>query len=288
MKELSEIRKDIDAIDQQIVELYEKRMELTTQVADYKISTGKQVFDAARELQKLAAVEELAHSEFTRQGVHELFEHIMTMSRKKQYQLLTEHGMVYETGFTAAEDDVSATKAAVLSSAEAISAHIPKEVSVLTCETFPEMAELIRQDPDIVGFLEVGMEWYYGNVLGYYNEIANHDLTIIRSFEVEGDETKRCLLISNNRIAVKDADTLSMCFEAPDSCGSLYHLLSHLTYNDLNLNRIGSVVINTDPLDYRFFIDVSGNINDPAIQNAVRGLSQEARNFRILGNYKTR
>ena len=89
MKELTEIRNEIDSIDRQIVALYEKRMELTTQVADYKISTGKQVFDAERELQKLASVEDLTHSEFTRQGVHELFEHIMTMSRKKQYQLLT-------------------------------------------------------------------------------------------------------------------------------------------------------------------------------------------------------
>lgn len=288
MKELSEIRKDIDAIDRQIVDLYEKRMELTTQVADYKISTGKQVFDADREMQKLSSVENLAHSEFTRQGVHELFEHIMTMSRKKQYQLLTEHGITAETGFMITADDVSATKAAVLSSAEAVSAHIPADVTVIVCESFSEMAERIKQDPDIVGFLEVGMEWYYGNVLGYYNEIANHDLTIIRSYEMEGDETRRCLLISEKRIVVEDANTLSMCFEAPDTCGSLYHLLSHITYNNLNLNRIGSVVISTDPLDYRFFVDVSGNINDPAIQNAVRGLSQEAIRFRILGNYKTR
>lgn len=288
MKELSEIRKDIDAIDRQIVDLYEKRMDLTTQVADYKISTGKQVFDADREMQKLSAVEDLAHSEFTRQGVHELFEHIMTMSRKKQYQLLTEHGITPNTEFTFSADDVSATKAAVLSSAEAVSAHIPADVTVVVCESFSEMAKLIKQDPDIVGFLEVGMEWYYGNVLGYYNEIANHDLTIIRSYEMEGDETRRCLLISAKRIAVWDANTLTMCFEASDQCGSLYHLLSHITYNNLNLNRIGSVVINTDPLDYRFFVDVSGNINDPAIQNAVRGLSQEAIRFRILGNYKTR
>ena len=105
---------------------------------------------------------------------------------------------------------------------------------------------------------------------------------------MEGDETKRCLLIAGKRAAVEDADTLSICFEAPDTCGSLYHLLSHITYNDLNLNRIGSVVIRTDPLDYRFFVDLTGNINDPAIQNALRGLSQEAVNFRILGNYRSR
>ena len=45
MKDLSEIRKDIDVIDRQIIELYKQRMELTTEVAEYKISTGKAVLD---------------------------------------------------------------------------------------------------------------------------------------------------------------------------------------------------------------------------------------------------
>ena len=71
MKDLSEIRKDIDSIDQQIVDLYEKRMELTTQVAEYKISTGKAVFDKEREVSKLESVAKLAHSDFTSHGARE-------------------------------------------------------------------------------------------------------------------------------------------------------------------------------------------------------------------------
>ena len=49
MKDLQDIRKDIDRIDDQIVELYEERMKLTSEVAEYKINTGKQVFDKERE-----------------------------------------------------------------------------------------------------------------------------------------------------------------------------------------------------------------------------------------------
>ncbi len=82
------------------------------------------------------------------------------------------------------------------------------------------------------------------------------------------------------------ADKITMCFEAPDVCGSLYHLMSHLTYNNLNMNRIESIVISRDPLDYRFFMDVSGNLKDAPIQNALLGFSEEARNFKILGNYR--
>ena len=49
MKDLLDIRNEIDGIDRQIVELFENRMMLTTQVAEYKISTGKAVFDKERE-----------------------------------------------------------------------------------------------------------------------------------------------------------------------------------------------------------------------------------------------
>ena len=92
MKDLLDIRNEIDGIDRQIVELFENRMVLTTQVAEYKISTGKAVFDKEREVSKLDSVASLAHSDFNSHGVRELFEHIMSVSRKRQYQLLTEHG----------------------------------------------------------------------------------------------------------------------------------------------------------------------------------------------------
>ena len=99
MKDLQDIRKDIDRIDDQIVELYEERMKLTSEVAEYKINTGKQVFDKEREESKLATLQKKAESDFTRHGIRELFEQIMAMSRKKQYKLLTEHGIVQKQEF---------------------------------------------------------------------------------------------------------------------------------------------------------------------------------------------
>lgn len=41
MRELVDIRKEIDSVDADIVALYEKRMKLAEQVAEYKIGTGK-------------------------------------------------------------------------------------------------------------------------------------------------------------------------------------------------------------------------------------------------------
>ncbi len=103
MKELSEIRKDIDVIDQQIIDLYKKRMDLTTEVAEYKISTGKAVLDREREKSKLDTLSALVDTEFSKNGVRELFEQIMSTSRKKQYQLLTEQGRAEDLGLTEIE-----------------------------------------------------------------------------------------------------------------------------------------------------------------------------------------
>ena len=49
MISLEEIRKNLDEIDSEIVALYEKRMQLCKEVAEYKIATGKKVFDKERE-----------------------------------------------------------------------------------------------------------------------------------------------------------------------------------------------------------------------------------------------
>ena len=60
--DLLELRNELDSIDRNIVELYEKRMAVCEQVAAYKIETGKRVFDKEREQQKLKAVSALAHN----------------------------------------------------------------------------------------------------------------------------------------------------------------------------------------------------------------------------------
>ena len=53
MKDLLELRDEIDKIDREIVSLYEQRMEIAEGVAEYKINTGKKVFDKEREVSKL-------------------------------------------------------------------------------------------------------------------------------------------------------------------------------------------------------------------------------------------
>ena len=89
--DLTELRERIDAIDAQMVELFEQRMDICRQVAQYKIASGKNVLDKSREAEKLARVRALASNEFNGFCIVELFEQIISMSRKLQYQLLMEN-----------------------------------------------------------------------------------------------------------------------------------------------------------------------------------------------------
>ena len=88
MIDLSVSRQQIDEIDSQIVDLFEKRMAVSNEVAKYKLKTGKPVFDKEREEQKLEKLGSMSHNEFNERAVRELFSQIMSISRKYQYGVL--------------------------------------------------------------------------------------------------------------------------------------------------------------------------------------------------------
>ena len=104
MKDLLELREKIDKVDKQIVALFEERMQISEDVAKYKIANGKKVFDKDRERSKLETLKGLAENDFNRHGIEELFQQIMSMSRKLQYQLLTENGAAGRLPFIAVDD----------------------------------------------------------------------------------------------------------------------------------------------------------------------------------------
>ena len=63
MDELQDLRRDIDAIDRELVELFRRRMDVTRRVGEYKRERDMPVLDQARERQVLQNKGELAGEE---------------------------------------------------------------------------------------------------------------------------------------------------------------------------------------------------------------------------------
>ena len=337
MTELSVLRGELDVIDKQIVELYEKRMAVCEKVAEYKIQTGKKVFDKEREDAKIAALTALTDSDFNSHAIEELFRQIMSISRKRQYQLLAREGVIGRLPFTQVESDALEA----ISEGMADFAVLPIEKS--TAGFVSEIYDLLlKYDDYIVGEQIIRIEHTLlglpGTKLSDIKTVCSHEQGLMQCEEflnehrdwqqvavdntamaakkvakeqdasqaaiasafagevfglevlkehistTKGNST-RFIIVSNQRIFEKDANKISICFETPHRSGALYHILSHFIYNNLNMSKIESRPIPERNWEYRFFVDVEGNLNDSAVKNALRGITEEAANVKILGNY---
>ena len=102
--------------------------------------------------------------------------------------------------------------------------------------------------------------------------------------DVSGNTT-RFVIVSKERCFLKNAGKVAVIFETPNETGTLYNLLSPIVYNDLNMMKIESRPLRSKKWDSRFFVEFEGNLADPGVKYALRGMYEEAKAFRLLGNY---
>lgn len=376
MASLEELRIQLDDIDEQIIRLYEKRMEACEEVADYKAKTGKKVYDKTRELQKLAAAQGQLANKSYETGVRELFQLLMSVSRKLQYQKLTQQGASGRLAFIGmsqlkthdarivfqgAEGAYSQEALRAYFGEQANCFHVPKwrdameaiedgtaDYAVLPIENSTAGAVsavydlLVEFENYIVAEVVIpishvlcglpdssidGLRRIYSHPQGlmqcerFFSEHGNieqisvantaqaaekvwdeHDLTqgaICSAYAAKRNglavlkeqvndaknNSTRFIIVTNQKVFLEDAKKISICLEVPHESGSLYQILSHFIYNNLNMTKIESRPIEERPWEYRFFIDFEGNLADSAVKNAIRGLREEARSLKILGNY---
>lgn len=84
--DLKDIRNEIDSIDNELIELFKRRMDCSRAVAKYKLENGMDIFNAERENQILHSVKEKGgeHGKSARL----LYSSIMELSRALQHDLL--------------------------------------------------------------------------------------------------------------------------------------------------------------------------------------------------------
>ena len=374
--DLNDLRVEIDSVDRQLVDLFEQRMDIATQIADYKIANGKKVFDRDREIQKIKTVKEMAHTDFNKTGVEELFSMLMSISRKLQYQKLQEKGATGRLPFIPIDaldkknsrvcyqgaegayseiamkkffgDDVNCFHVetfrdamSVLEEGSADYAVLPIENS--TAGVISETYDLLTEYENyIVGeqIIEIRhcLMGVPGAKLDDIKTVYSHPQSLLQSSRFladhsdirqigmknnafaakkvaeDGDKTQaaiasslaakiygldiieeginqadsnstRFIIVANQKVFLKGSKKISLCLEIPHEAGSLYHIMSHFIYNNLNMTKIESRPIEDKDWEYRFFIDFDGNLEDSAVKNALRGLREEAKMMKVLGNY---
>lgn len=88
MKSLTECREALDAVDREIVRLFEMRMEIACDVARYKAAHQLPVLDRSREAQVLDSRAAMVKDPHWAQSVRRLYENVMAISRAEQERLL--------------------------------------------------------------------------------------------------------------------------------------------------------------------------------------------------------
>lgn len=83
MRELSEIRREIDGIDAELVALFVRRMRAVEDVAEAKRASGIAVLDAAREQAVLDRAAAIAGADYAAEA-RELMTWVMSISRRRQ------------------------------------------------------------------------------------------------------------------------------------------------------------------------------------------------------------
>ena len=184
MRDLSELRVDIDAIDHQILKLYEERLKLSDEVAVYKIANHKNVYDKKREQEKLDALASLASDDFSRKGVQELFEQIMSGSRKKQYRMLAEAGLMGPINYTCVDEFDFSNKTVVYQGVEgaysqaATFEYFGDDIDNFPVGTWREAIEALRTGRADAAVLPIENSTA-GSVYENYDLLMENDVNII-------------------------------------------------------------------------------------------------------------
>ena len=375
MKDLLESRNEIDQIDSEIVRLFERRMDVCKDVAEYKLHTGKPVLDRKRELDKIATLKEKASNRFYSHGVEELFEQIMAMSRKMQYKMLTEEGVNNDIGFDIVDslptDDIKVVYQGIPGaySQQAATEYFKDKAEYVNVTTFREAMKWVRDGKAnyavlpmenssagivtdvcdllvefsncIVDTFDVKIEHCLCGIKGSkiedIKDVYSHPQAFMQSnkfieehgwgkvnlantaisaryISEQSDKSRGCIasanaaniygldilhrginfndtnttkfiIVSKDRVARRNADHICISFEMPHESGTLYQMLSHIIYNDLNMTRIESRPVPEKKWEYRFYVEFEGKATQAGVVNALSGINAESLNMKILGNY---
>ena len=185
MRELSEIRVEIDEIDNQMLDLFKRRMDCAREVGGYKKERGLPILNRQREDEILADVQEKGGAYGT--AARMLFADIMELSRALQYNIIGSGQALREEILHAREmpptDDITVAYQGIkgANSFEAAQALFPDAV-LSERKTFEDVFDAVDRDEAAFGVLPVENSTA-GSVSAVYDLILKHRFYIVGALD---------------------------------------------------------------------------------------------------------
>ncbi len=112
---------------------------------------------------------------------------------------------------------------------------------------------------------------------------------IVLSEENIADEksnfTHFLLIVRGTSADVKTSERIYFSFTCRDEPGALLYVLQYIADGKLNMNKIESRPVKSSPGEYRFFVEVDGDIADEKVLSTLSRIREYSKSFKILGAY---
>ena len=218
--DLTEIRQQIDGIDQELVSLFCQRMNLSAQVADYKKANNLPIFVPARERAILQKVAELAGPEmenYTRVLYSMLFE----LSRSYQSKRNGEMSQLYKSISKAIDETPKLFPQAPIVACQGVEGaysqiaceKIFKSPFIMYFKNFDGVFNAIEQGMCQYGVLPIENSTA-GSVTKVYDLMIRHNFSIVRTFRLKVDHN----LLANSGASLTDIKTIYSHEQAINQC----------------------------------------------------------------------
>lgn len=225
--DLSELRKEIDQIDDELVRLFCQRMDISSKVADYKKATGSPIYHPGREREILQKVAQKAGPEmenYTRILYSMLFElsrsyqskrndcytslyHEIAESIEKTPKLFPQNPLVACQGVEGAYSQIACEK-------------IFKNPFIMYFKNFDAVFTAIEQGMCQYGILPIENSTA-GSVTKVYDLMIRHNFSIVRTFRLKVDHN----LLVKPGTTLKDVRTIYSHEQAINQCSEFLQSL---------------------------------------------------------------
>ena len=153
---------------------------------------------------------------------------------------------------------------------------------------YPEMKSVVYEDTALaVKYVkESGDKGKAAIASALASEIYDMEI-LMAGVQNSNSNMTRFLVVGNREEYPDDANKVSIYFVTKHVPGALYNVLGVFASLGINMLKLESRPIVGKVFEYCFYLDFSGNLKDPDVEEALRRLKYDCLELIVLGNYKS-